>query len=162
MKTMKSSLVRVGTNFASWRCWVFGAVMLVCSIASRAVPPPTGVAPVLVPSGGFGIDGNLRANTPTLNIGDWLPGTNGSGGVLDASGVPLNSATTFHFVDLYNSTSDNTFSGGKWLDDPNKTWQWTTSKANSKTDINNVLFHIAPDTNGNSWIKIPPHPPATS
>lgn len=32
------------------------------------------VAPVLTPTGGFAIDGGLKANTPTANIGDWFPG----------------------------------------------------------------------------------------
>src|ERR1044071_6407696 len=121
-----------------------------------ATPPPAGVAPVLVPAGGFSIDGDLMANTPLANAGDWLLSTNsGSGGsVLDASGNPLNPSTTFHFRDLYNSTSDNDFVGGlKWTDNPN-VWQWTTSKASSKTDINNVLFHTAIDSEGHTWVII--------
>src|SRR6476659_3833382 len=67
-----------------------------------------GVAPVDPPIGGFAIDGNLKANTPTspapfaANQGDWLFGAGGSGGyVLDGtnSGTPLNSSTTFHLYD---------------------------------------------------------------
>src|SRR6516162_5796057 len=102
------------------------ALVILCPWASHAVPPPTGVAPVLYPAGGFGIDGDLLANTPGGNTGDWLLSTNaGSGGaVLNAAGVPLDPTRTFHFVDLYNSTSDNTFSGGKWTDNPTN-WQWT-------------------------------------
>lgn len=57
-----------------------------------------GTAPVVVPAGGFHIEGNLQANTPTVNIGDWVPGAAGTGGnVLTAAGVPLNAATTFSF-----------------------------------------------------------------
>src|SRR5437879_10641994 len=96
------------------------------------------------------------ANTPAANVCDWLLSTNsGTGGaVLDATGAPLNPATTFHFVDPYNSSSDNTFVGGlKWTDDPN-TWNWTTGKASSKTDINNVLMHIAFDSNGHTWVIV--------
>src|SRR5437773_1169930 len=107
------------------------ALVLLSPCASHAVPPPAGIAPVISPAGGFGIDGDLMANTPAANVGDWLLSTNsGTGGaVLDAAGVPLNPATTFHFVDPYNSSSDNTFVGGlKWTDDPN-TWNWTTGKA---------------------------------
>ena len=130
------------------------AATLFWGVPGLAVPPPSGVAPVLVPAGGFGIDGDLFANTPGSGSGDWLPGAGGTGAsVLDASGAPLNPATTFHFIDLYNSTSDNTFTGGKWTDDPN-TWQWTTSKASSKTDINNVLLHVAFDANGHTWLVI--------
>jgi hypothetical protein len=115
---------------------------ILCAIAAQAVPPPSGIAPVISPTGGFAIDGNLMANSPVTNVGDWLLSTNaGTGGaVLDATGAPLNATTTFHFKDSYNSTADNTFSGGKWTDDPG-TWQWTPGKANSKTDINNVLLH---------------------
>src|SRR5439155_8925547 len=74
--------------------------------------------------------------------------------VLDAAGIPLNPTTSFHFVDRYNSSSDNTFAGGlKWTDNPN-TWHWTTSKASSKTDINNVLLHVSTDTNGHTWVIV--------
>ena len=130
-------------------------LLLCCRFAAQATPPPTGIAPLLAPAGGFAIDGNLLANTPAANAGDWLPSTNsGSGGnVLDASGVPLNTTTTFHFADAFNSGLDNTFSGGKWMANPTN-WQWTTSKANSKTDINNVLLHTSLDADGHSWVVI--------
>src|SRR5690349_8017718 len=137
--------------------WIKGLLCLsslFCYLEGFAVPPPTGVAPVLIPAGGFSIEGDLTANSPSAGAGDWLPGPGGAGGsVLDASGAPLNPATTFHLTDLYNSTSDNTFSGGKWTDDPN-TWQWTPSKASSKTDINNVLMHLAFDANGHTWLVV--------
>jgi len=99
---------------------------------------------VLSPAGGFAIDGDLLANTPAADAGDWLPGSDGAGNaVLDAKGAPLNPAVTFHFVDPYNTTDDETFGGGlKWTDNPN-TWRWATGKPSSKTDINNVLLHVA-------------------
>jgi len=124
-------------------------------IWANATPPPSGVAPVTSPAGGFSIDGNLVANLPG-NTGDWLMSTNaGTGGaVLDASGAPLNPATTFHFRDLYSSGSDNTFVGGlKWTDNPN-VWQSTTSKSSGKTDINNVLLHVAKDSDAHSWVVV--------
>ncbi len=132
------------------------AAGLLWSLGGSAAPPPAGVAPILVPAGGFAIDGDLLANTPITNVGDWLPATNfpGTGGsVLDAAGVPLNPITTFHFVDPYGG-NDTVFSGGiKWTDDPN-TWKWTIGKAPAKTDINNVLLHIGFDTNAHIWIVI--------
>ena len=46
------------------------------------------------------------------------------------------------------------FAGGnKWADDPN-TWGWTTGKPSSKTDINNVLLHLASDAEGHTWAVI--------
>src|SRR5881296_1285346 len=118
-----------------------------------ATPPPAGVAPFLAPAGGLAIDGNLITGTPVANVGDWLictnvapPGT--AGAVLDKNGAPLDISRTFHLIDLYNANNDTTFTGGhKWFDDPN-TWQWTTSKASSKTDINNVLLHVGQDCDG--------------
>lgn len=124
------------------------AIGMISGLAALAVPPPTGIAPVLIPAGGFRIDGDLMADAIA---GDWVGTTNPAAGVLNAAGVPLNPATTFHFVDPFNTTSDNTFVGGlKWTDDPN-TWQWTLSKPSSKTDINNVLLHIAADADGHTW-----------
>ena len=133
------------------------AASLVClAVAADAASTLPGVAPVISVNGGFAIDGDLFANTPGTNRGDWMISTNfpGSGGsVLDAAGLPLNPIETFHFVDPYNG-NDSVFSGGtKWTDDPN-TWKWTTSKASAKTDINNVLLNINSDTNGHVWLMI--------
>jgi hypothetical protein len=126
----------------------FIAIGMISGLTALAVPPPKGTAPVLIPAGGFSIDGDLMADAIA---GDWVGTTNPASGVLSPAGVPLNPATTFHFADAFNSTADNTFVGGlKWTDDPN-VWQWTTSKASSKTDINNVLLHVARDADGHTW-----------
>ena len=71
----------------------------------------TGTAPVLKPTGGFAIDGNLKANT---SVGDWLQGTGAGGFVLDgtAAGNPIDASTTFHLTDLYNSGMDDNFKAG--------------------------------------------------
>src|SRR4051812_19311650 len=58
---------------------------LVC-LDALATPPPKGVAPVLVPAGGFAIDGDLLAGP----AGDWVAGSNAGSGVLASNGVPLN------------------------------------------------------------------------
>ena len=106
-----------------------------------------GTAPVTVPTGGFRIEGDLQANTggtnPAAGFGDWLPGGAGAGGyVLNATtGLPVNSATTFHLTDPYN-TSENNFGGGlKFNDNPNA-WKWVSNTALAKCDINNGLFHF--------------------
>src|SRR6266496_5468848 len=66
-----------------------------------AAPPPAGVAPVTTPSGGFSIDGDLFANMPGADVGDWVTNSASGGGVLTAAGVSLNASTTFHFIDSY-------------------------------------------------------------
>jgi len=131
--------------------------LLLLSPASRAVPPPAGVAPVLSPAGGLSIDGNLIANTPITGIGDWMLSTNASGAggaVLGPTGAALNGSTTFHLIDAYNSSSDLTFAGGlKWTDNPNL-WKWKTGKPSTKTDINNALVHVGNDIDGHSWVIV--------
>jgi len=127
------------------------AVLLVCGLAARAVTLPNGIAPVTTPVGGFGIGGQVVAGTAGQVSGDWMAGANGAAGVLDTTGAPLNSMTTFHFRDAFNSKSDNVFASGKWMDNPN-TWTWTSSGAQSKGDINNVLMHVATDTNLHTWL----------
>src|SRR6266498_4048547 len=77
----------------------------------QAAPPPAGVAPVISPAGGFGIEGDLFANVPAANVGDWVTNSLTGGGLLTLSGVPINASTTFHFIDQYNG-NDLTFSGG--------------------------------------------------
>src|SRR5262245_52336533 len=105
---------------------------LVCgSQSGRAAPPPAGVASVVSPAGGFGIEGDLFANVPTANVGDWITNSLNGGGVLTQSGVALNASTTFHFIDQYNG-NDLIFGGGlKWTDNPTN-WTWTIGKASGK------------------------------
>src|SRR5262245_25840160 len=80
------------------------------------IVPPSGTVPLSVPAGGFGIDGDLQANTPAVGVGDWVPGPAGSGGsVLDSAGNPISSINTFHLIDAYESAFDDNFAGGdKW------------------------------------------------
>src|SRR4051794_13995789 len=108
------------------------AATVLGTLASSATPPPAGVAPVTYPAGGFAIDGDLVANSPSTGTGDWLafltPGAGTGGSVFDQAGAPLVSFSTFHFFDAFSSTPDTTFSGGlKWTDNP-RSWAWTTRK----------------------------------
>ncbi|MDN3655274.1 hypothetical protein QWZ08_06550 [Ferruginibacter paludis] len=106
--------------------------------------PDPGTVPVVIPTGGFAVEGNLQANTPTAGIGDWLPGPAGAGGnvLLSPSGLPVNTSTTFHLTDLYASASDNNFSGGLKFDQNPNQWTWVTNPVGDKVDINNALFHF--------------------
>src|SRR5437762_11121081 len=123
--------------------------------AVPGIVPPTGTAPIIAPSGGFGIDGDLQANTPTVGIGDWIPSNGGTGGsVLDSAGNPINAINTFHLIDSYDSSVDDNFAGGdKWNDDPN-TWAWIKNPVGDKADINNALIHVATASNGHQWMVI--------
>src|ERR1043166_7242361 len=123
--------------------------------ASSCPPPPTGTAPLTSPAGGFGLDGDLLANTPLSGIGDWVPGSSGSGGyVLNSNGTPVNPAITFHLIDLYASSSDNNFAGGKKVDDDPNTWTWVENPVNTKQDINNAAIHFTTDANGHNWAVV--------
>ena len=90
-------------------------VLLLCAVVLSfnsfgQISIGTGVAPVNPPTGGFNIDGTLRANTA---VGDWLAGTGSGGFVLnsDATGTAVNPVTTFHLTDLFGN-GDNIFVGG--------------------------------------------------
>lgn len=101
------------------------------------------LAPVTPPAGGFRIDGNLVAGTPTTGEGDWVAGT--SGGYLffnDGTPVyPMNSKLT---RDPYHSTGDDVFAGSSFSENPNN-WRWANASAANKTDISNGMYHIASD-----------------
>src|SRR5437764_1196250 len=94
------------------KIFIAAFLILSCSVGFAQI------APVYPPDGGFHIDGNLRANTPTANIGDWLTGAGGTGGfVMDDAGLPLDTASTFHLVDAWNG-GDDVFSSGRRGDNP--------------------------------------------
>jgi len=122
--------------------------------STNCPPPPNGVAVVSPPTGGFAIDGDLQANTPANNVGDWVPAGNGNGGaVLTNAGLPVNSALTFHLVDPFN-TAENNFAGGQKVDDNPNAWSWVTNPVNNKQDINHALIHFATDANGHNWVIV--------
>ena len=135
---------------------ILGAACIALGLSAtaiRAVPPPAGVAPVSTPVGGFAIDGKLIANQPVGGTGDWLqlPSVPGAGeGVVGLNGIPLNSNVTFHYLDPA-FDNDNIFSGGKMGEDPNN-WSWKMGGSSTKTDINNVLFHLTTDAEGHIWV----------
>ena len=151
MNTDRTSQNRLAAPYSLSIRHTLAITLLACGFAVHADPPPTGIAPVTVPAGGFSIDGKLVSDGLS---GDWLPGSGGTGGVLDNNGQPINAATTFHFIDKYNSSADNTFtSGSKWDEDPNA-WTWTKASASSKNDMNNVLLHVTTDTNLHTWLIV--------
>src|SRR5204863_684392 len=110
------------------------------------------------------IEGDLLSNTPTSpspfapNQGDWYLGTGGSGGNVlnnDATGTPVNSATTFHLVDPFNSGTDDNFAGGDKVDDNPNTWNWTLNPVGDKQDMNNALIHLTKDPiTGHTWVMV--------
>ena len=112
------------------------------------------IAPVNPPTGGFHIDGNLRANIPTANVGDWLFGVGGTGGfVLNNNGTPVDAAHTGRRIDLFNSTSDSIFTQGSKFDDLITSLRWGTGKPPQKDDINNALFHVTTNPiDGHQWV----------
>ena len=106
------------------------------------------------PAGGFEIEGGLRANTPGVNIGDWLPGPGGTGGyVINNSGTPVDIKFTRRIQDPYNSGSDIIFQGSK-LNYNIGDWKWRYGAPQSKSDIHNTFFHYAVDDTGAQWVFI--------
>jgi len=100
--------------------------------------------------GGFEIEGDLLANSPTLNTTDWVPHDPGtSTGVLTSGGTPVDPAHTFHLIDAYDN-SDDVFSTGMTLAIMPSNWTWTTSLA--ARDFNNGLLHLTTDQAGHTWL----------
>jgi hypothetical protein len=128
------------------------SILLIFSTTSYAQ-----VAPVNPPSGGFNINGGLKANT---SVGDWVKGTGTGGFVLNDDGSAPNTATTGLQRDAYNSGSDFIFTTGSKFNDIIPNLQWTQSSAPNKNDINNAMYHVSQDpalnANGghDQWIMI--------
>ncbi|HEU0008243.1 MAG TPA: hypothetical protein VFT34_00345, partial [Verrucomicrobiae bacterium] len=116
--------------------------------------PPNGTAPVNIPTGGFGIDGDLLANIPTSGVGDWVENSTTGGFVLLADGTPVDSTTTFHFIDPFDSSTDDNFAGGNKADDDPNTWSWVRNPVLAKDDMNHALVHISKDSSNHTWVMI--------
>ena len=102
--------------------------------------------------GGFGIDGDLLANTPIANVSDWLDNSGGTGvGLLNVDGTAKDPTVTIRRLDAV-GTTDDVFAGSNKLNQNPNTWRWQTQTANDKTDMNNVYVHISSDGSGHRWI----------
>src|ERR1051325_373947 len=144
-------------SFSSAASLILLFALVFAPSAARGAAAVPGTAPVSIPTGGFGIDGDLLANTPTNNIGDWVTNASfpGAGGfVLFTNGTPVNPLITFHVVDLYASSADDNFAGGDKVHDNPSTWAWTTNPVGSKVDINNAILHVTTATNGHQWAVV--------
>src|SRR5437763_9487911 len=137
---------------------------LTASATFTDAAPPKGVAPVNPPMGGFAIDGDLLSNTPTspspfaANQGDWYHGAGGTGGNVlnsDATGTPVDPTTTYHLVDVFNSSTDDNFAGGDKVHDNPNTWNWVLNPVGDKLDMNNGLIHLTKDpVTGHTWVMV--------
>jgi hypothetical protein len=129
------------------------AVLLFSFFQTKAIGQSARVAPVIIPTGGFNIDGSLKVSS---TAGDWVQGTSGTGGyVLKLAGAPplwqpVDPATTKFIKDDYNSSSDLVFSGSAFAENPNA-WKWSATKATNKCDINNALYHVTASSTS-KWI----------
>ena len=102
--------------------------------------------------GGFGIDGDLLANTPMANVSDWLDNSGGVGvGLLNSNGTAKDATVTIQRLDGVNA-ADDVFAGSNKLNQDPNTWKWQTQAANDKTDMNNAYVHISNDSMGHRWI----------
>jgi hypothetical protein len=129
------------------------------SDAPRVCVANPGTVDVDPPSGGFGIDGDLQANTPVTGVGDWVSGPSGAGGaIIDSSaGDPLDAykSATSKLQDEFDSSVDDNFAGGLKVDDNPNSWTWVCNPVNDKQDVHRayVFRTVAPDT-GHQWLVV--------
>ncbi len=145
-KCQNNSIFKIKISY-NLRIFIFTILLLMVNLILKSQIVSTNY-----PNGGFEIDGNLKSNTPTMGVGDWLnnPGTGGY--IIDNNGNPLNPNYTLLIRDNYNG-NDNIFQSSKFNDDPN-TWIWVIGSSSNKNDINNTLFHLATDNNNNTWLIV--------
>ena len=139
--------------------WGWNPLALIAPVAPPVVVA-SGTAPTGAP-GGFGIEGDLLANSPTSGVSDWVSNGAGSGtGVLNPSGLPINTMTTYSSLsaspgELFNDGADEAFTNGsKVNDNPNTAWNWTTMKVLAKDDIHRGFFATSIAGNGHTWVEV--------
>ena len=67
----------------------------------------------------------------------------------------MNSTTTFHLIDAFNSNTDDNFAGGDKVHDNPNTWNWMLNPVNDKLDMNNGLIHVIKDPiTQHTWVMV--------
>jgi hypothetical protein len=137
----------------------FPVLIFICIALFFVINSNAQVAPVNPPTGGFAIDGGLRAGTPinsTFNSthGDWYPGAAvvSGGFVFNENGSAIDPLTSGRATPADAFTSnDNVFTTGSKFNDYIGDLHWFTNSAPDKNDINNALYHISRDAANNQW-----------
>lgn len=106
-----------------------------------------GIAPVLVPAGGFHVDGDAYANTPVAGVGDWFekPGT--GGWLINSDGsyaVPVGDGNmTQFYVDVFKAIDPTAFPGTNKINDPPSTYTVGLANVPSKNDMQRAAAHFS-------------------
>ena len=107
-----------------------------------------GVAPVQNPNGGFAIDGDAYANTPTSGVGDWFIDTSqypGSGGsIFNIDGTIIDPTMTYFQQDGWKqgAVDETVFATSNTINDDPNTFDWKRGDAPQKNEIQNVAVHF--------------------
>ncbi|MDP2067455.1 MAG: hypothetical protein Q8K04_00690 [Lutibacter sp.] len=117
-----------------------------------------GIAPVQTPIGGFGVDGDAYANTPTPGIGDWFYNATlypGAGrGLFNPDGTVTDPTRTFFLQDNWIQNTDLTiFTGTNKINHNPSTYTWGPGSSPNKNEIQNAAAHFtygAPGLGGNA------------
>ena len=133
-------------------CWrhLFVALFIVTTLLTGftlTAQDMRGTVPVLTPVGGFGIDGDAFANTPTPGIGDWFynplyPGT--GGGLFDpVTMTPLYPTMTYFLQDVWGAKDPTIFTSSNKINDNPSTYTWGIGMVPNKNEMQNVGVHFA-------------------
>jgi hypothetical protein len=113
-----------------------------------------GTAPVQDPNGGFGVDGDARANFPNANIGDWFAYPGGSGGAIFPAGYELpganfegiitfaNEDMTYFFRDDISNNDPTIFTGSNKINDDPASYEWGSGSSPNKNEIQTAAAHF--------------------
>ncbi|MCB7480451.1 HYR domain-containing protein [Christiangramia sediminis] len=133
------------------------AVILTLSLNSFQVSAQS-VIDVVNPNGGFSIEGDLKANIPVSNVGDWFPGGTGTGGyVFNNNGTPVDPNFSKFVSDIPTAGNNDRFLTGSKADQDPDIWKWSdnNSGAQNKGDLLHAFYHISRDeTSGDQWIFV--------
>ena len=153
------SVISVVQHSRSAKVMACGCLLaLAGTVFVHGVQPQVGVAPVSLPKGGFGIDGDPMSGVPNGGVGDWTCGSESvleGDAVLDAAGMPIHPLMTHHFTDQsIDGDKDSVFVGScNWYDDPNN-WKWKTADPSRKTDVSDVWVHVATSPDRHVWAVV--------
>ena len=164
MKDFTMDPVPTGSNDGSWcRKWesrgtIFGLfIALMFFTFNDSLYAQTniqGTAPVQDPNGGFGVDGDARANFPTADIGDWFAYPGGTGGAIFPAGYELpgqdfegiiflgDPLMTYFFRDDISNNDPTIFLGSNKINDDPETYEWGAGSSPNKNEIQTAAAHF--------------------
>jgi hypothetical protein len=138
-------------KFYHYRKGLLSIFLLCCAVLFSTIAygqyNKKGIAPVLIPAGGFHVDGDAYANMPVAGVGDWFEKSGTGGWLINSDGtytVPVGDGEmTRFYLDVFKNIDPTAFPGTNKINDAPSTYTVGLANIPAKNDMQRASAHFS-------------------